>query len=95
MYLLVYVYLYFCTYLTALFFINLRVRVLQNSWAAKSGNGFDGDEKLMADEISDTDATDAMIVEDDDSIDAVKKAWNSLKGPWGKRDASDWGSMKG
>lgn len=26
---------------------------------------------------------------------AVKKAVKPLRGTWGKRDASDWGSMKG
>ncbi|XP_065225081.1 prothoracicostatic peptide isoform X2 [Planococcus citri] len=76
-------------------------RAYQNFATLRSRNGFDNNEKLMADEMGDVDGAgagagaDAMTIEDDDAIDAVKKAWDNLRGPWGKRDASDWGSMKG
>lgn len=31
----------------------------------------------------------------EDSLNEVKRAWNNLKSTWGKRDSSDWASMKG
>lgn len=69
-----------------LFLLNTQFYFLQTKlWGKK-------DETLSSDGIEDY--IDAPVILED-SLEAAKRAWNSLRGTWGKRDASDWGSMKG
>lgn len=66
----------------------LLLLLLQGSWGKRDTSGGEWEEnepQMMA-----TDELESLM-----NNVAVKRAWDNLKGPWGKRASGDWASLKG